>query len=299
MYTHLMKKVAMATMMVFGMILSACTKTASTTALPSPTSLPSSPTPTQSSSRKVGNTTANWKTYTDPANKFSFQYPSNFSYKNIGNNVVEFSDQHNQTKFNFGGVNIYSPSQYTHFLQRNQDLSNPQAFTDSTHRMWTTYIQLGQVYNFSGVFTQGDKDYVVFFQSGPEWLTNPSNDGSGFRQFVDQMLSTFQFQNTPLTSQQAIQLLQSEATQAYVKDYWATTDCISFQSIDHKGYYSIFIYEKHGGRCPGDPQTMPLTAVFKVYKSGVIFWEDRVTGNDIPFNEYAQEFATVSANQAQ
>ncbi len=99
------------------------------------------------------------------------------------------------------------------------------------------------------------------------------------------------------TQDQAIQLLQTKAKESNLKDYWATTNCVDFQSGDQTDlYFSINIYEKHGGVCPGDPMTAPRTASFEVFKKdGSILWYDVTRNMYIPFNDYVKVFSGLNS----
>lgn len=104
--------------------------------------------------------------------------------------------------------------------------------------------------------------------------------------------------NTIRSKEQAVQRLQVEAKKANVKDYWMTTNCLTYLSSDELDirFYSIDIYEKHTGGCPGDPQTAPRTASFHVYKSGEkIEWYDVQKDTYIPFGIYVQQSALIQA----
>ncbi len=102
------------------------------------------------------------------------------------------------------------------------------------------------------------------------------------------------------TRAQAIQLLQTRAKETNLKDYWATTNCIDFQSGDQRDlYFSINIYEKHGGVCPGDPMTAPRAASFEIFKKdGSILWYDVTRNQYIPFNDYVKEFSGLNNGQS-
>ena len=64
-----------------------------------------------------------------------------------------------------------------------------------------------------------------------------------------------------------------QVTQDKLYDKWTNLDCLSFlieQANDRT--FDIAIREKHGGPCPGDPNTSPVVDRFRVTGDRVIFW---------------------------
>lgn len=51
------------------------------------------------------------------------------------------------------------------------------------------------------------------------------------------------------------------------------------------GSFDIAVRERHGGGCPGDPQTSPVRDRFRVGRDGAIRWYDPIEGE---FVDYAQ-----------
>lgn len=96
------------------------------------------------------------------------------------------------------------------------------------------------------------------------------------------------------TQEQAVNLLQAKARKLQLKNYWAKTSCLSFQSSEKdRLYYSVRVYEKHGGNCPGNPGTAPLIAYFEISKkNGEILWFDTNKSSLIPFADYAKRFSS-------
>jgi hypothetical protein len=142
--------------------------------------------------------TADWKTYTDSKTNLSFKYPDNLTATDLENGVIRFIDENNNVKFSLTGINIYSESEYNSFTKTQSDSGgwkNLQEFTDSNNRNWQTDLELGQVYNYTAVLNSKENFYIINFQSGTDELTNPSNDGSSFRSFANQITSTFKFNN--------------------------------------------------------------------------------------------------------
>lgn len=55
---------------------------------------------------------------------------------------------------------------------------------------------------------------------------------------------------------------------------WTTISCLSFLiSEQAEKYFDIEIHEKHGGQCPGDPNTFPIIDRFRIQRvTGRIQW---------------------------
>jgi len=159
-------------------------------------SLQSTPSPSPS---PTPDPTANWKTYTNQKLIFSFKYPDNLVFKDLGNSVIDFSDSKNNTNFNLNGFEILSSVDYQKYLSERKssgNLQNQKAFTDSQDRLWQTDMGLGEVYNFTGILNQQDKFYVVSLQSGSD---QEADGGANFRDFANQILSTFKFVNPTIS----------------------------------------------------------------------------------------------------
>ncbi|MEI6046830.1 MAG: hypothetical protein WCS37_20985, partial [Chloroflexota bacterium] len=63
--------------------------------------------------------------------------------------------------------------------------------------------------------------------------------------------------------------------------------CLSFQDEDQgTNYFQIALREKHGGTCPGDPNTAPVRDRFKVYANGDIFWLNIITDKEVPYSDF-------------
>jgi len=66
---------------------------------------------------------------------------------------------------------------------------------------------------------------------------------------------------------QAEEYLKEYIVKNNVNEYWATSECIVYWSEDiNEDYFQVEIHEKHGENCPGDPNTEPLLAIFKIKK---------------------------------
>jgi len=81
---------------------------------------------------------------------------------------------------------------------------------------------------------------------------------------------------TPLTEEQALNILVSKIKKDKLYDSWTTLSCFSFRTEKKtKNYIDIGIHEKHGGKCPGDPNTFPIVDRFRVNRfSGKVQWYD-------------------------
>jgi len=68
-----------------------------------------------------------------------------------------------------------------------------------------------------------------------------------------------------LTEQQALDILVSQIQKDKLYDSWTTLSCLSFYTEEKtKDYFDFAIHEKHGGKCPGDPNTWPIVDRFRV-----------------------------------
>jgi hypothetical protein len=64
-----------------------------------------------------------------------------------------------------------------------------------------------------------------------------------------------------------------QVTQDKLYDKWTNLDCLSFLVEQaNGGTFDMAIREKHGGPCPGDPNTAPVVDRFRVTGDRVIFW---------------------------
>lgn len=51
-----------------------------------------------------------------------------------------------------------------------------------------------------------------------------------------------------------------------------------------KEYFAFEIHEKHGGKCPGDPNTAPIVDRFRVNRSTkIIQWYDPAEDEFVPY----------------
>jgi hypothetical protein len=71
------------------------------------------------------------------------------------------------------------------------------------------------------------------------------------------------------------------------KVYSDGLECLSFmEGAQGKNYFDIALRERHGGTCPGDPNTAPVRDRFRVYVSGDIFWLNYITGEEVPYSDF-------------
>ncbi len=63
-------------------------------------------------------------------------------------------------------------------------------------------------------------------------------------------------------------------------------DCLSFITEEiTKKYFDFAIHEKHGGACPGDPDTTPIVDRFRVNRSThKIQWLEPAEGEYLPYS---------------
>jgi hypothetical protein len=83
------------------------------------------------------------------------------------------------------------------------------------------------------------------------------------------LLVVFPCQNvlgeSQLTEQQAIDILITAIQKDKLYDSWTTLSCLQFFTEEKtKDDFTFGIHEKHGGKCPGDPNTSPIVDRFKV-----------------------------------
>lgn len=88
-----------------------------------------------------------------------------------------------------------------------------------------------------------------------------------------------------LTEQQALDILVGHIQKDKLYDSWTTLSCLYFLPEENtKEYFDIGIYEKHGGKCPGDPNTSPVVDRFRVDRSSSkIQWYEPTEGEYLPY----------------
>lgn len=133
--------------------------------------------------------TENWQTYQDVKSGYSFAYPNGLTIRMNENGVINFLDSQDDTKFNFAGFQILSPTEYQQY-QDQRGVLDQINYTDAQDRTWSTDMVLGEVFNFTGILNQNDTYTVVSLQSG---FGEESDNGNSFRTLANQILSTFKF----------------------------------------------------------------------------------------------------------
>lgn len=135
--------------------------------------------------------TSGWKTHTQSKSNIEFRYPSNLTTKDLGNGVIKFTNNSGETVFNFTGYSEMSPTEY-----KNYQFIDKKTFTDTMDRRWETDLVLGEVFNFIGILNANNKYYMFSIQSN---FGEESDEGKSFRDFANQILSTFKFLDTSPT----------------------------------------------------------------------------------------------------
>lgn len=146
-----------------------------------------SPTPTPTA---TPNPTSTWKTYTDLSRSLEFKYPNDLSSHELENGVVIFENNVGKTKFNLTGFQTLNLIDYQKYLKTqtaDNNLRHLTIFTDSHNRAWETDMTLGEVFNYTAIWSNLDKYYVLTLQSGYD---EEGDSGESFRQFANQLLTT-------------------------------------------------------------------------------------------------------------
>ena len=104
------------------------------------------------------------------------------------------------------------------------------------------------------------------------------------------LLVVFPYQNvlgeTQLTEQQALDILAAQIQKDKLYDSWAPNlSCLLFFTEEKtKDYFDFGIHEKHGGQCPGDPNTSPIVDRFRVDRlTKKIQWYEPTEGEYLPY----------------
>jgi hypothetical protein len=73
------------------------------------------------------------------------------------------------------------------------------------------------------------------------------------------------FAQNQLTGNQALSILVTKIEKDNLYSSWTRMECLSFFPEDgDNGYFDFAIREKHGGKCPGDPNTAPIVDRFRI-----------------------------------
>ena len=95
-----------------------------------------------------------------------------------------------------------------------------------------------------------------------------------------------------LTEQQALDILAARILKDKLYDSWAPNlSCLLFLTEEKANdYFDFAIREKHGGKCPGDPNTSPIVDRFRVNRSTkIIQWYDYTEGEFVPYEAVLKE----------
>lgn len=92
-------------------------------------------------------------------------------------------------------------------------------------------------------------------------------------------------QGKPLTESEALNLLQSRIQKDNLYSSWTTISCLSFIIEETtRDYFDVAIREKHGGNCPGDPDTAPVADRYRVNRrTKQLQWYEPVEGGWRPY----------------
>jgi hypothetical protein len=95
------------------------------------------------------------------------------------------------------------------------------------------------------------------------------------------------FAANSLTEKQALDILVSQIQKDKLYDSWTSMSCLSFVTEEKtKNHFDFAIHEKHGGQCPGDPNTYPVVDRFRVScTTKEIYWYEPAEGNFLPYKE--------------
>ena len=88
-----------------------------------------------------------------------------------------------------------------------------------------------------------------------------------------------------LTERQALDILVAQIQKDKLYDSWTTLSCLLFLTEEKtKDHFDFGIHEKHGGKCPGDPNTSPIVDRFRVDRlTRKIQWYEPTEGEFLPY----------------
>jgi hypothetical protein len=91
--------------------------------------------------------------------------------------------------------------------------------------------------------------------------------------------------SNPLDEDHALNLLVAQIQKDKLYDSWTSLACLSFVTEEKtKKFIEFAILEKHGGKCPGDPNTSPVVDRFKVNRfTHKIEWFEPIEGELKPY----------------
>jgi hypothetical protein len=89
----------------------------------------------------------------------------------------------------------------------------------------------------------------------------------------------------PLDEVHALNILVAQVQKNKLYDSWTSLACLSFVTEEKtKKFIDFAILEKHGGKCPGDPNTSPVVDRFRVNRlTHKIEWFEPIEGELKPY----------------
>jgi len=89
-----------------------------------------------------------------------------------------------------------------------------------------------------------------------------------------------------LTEQQALDILADQFKKDKLYEGRITISCLLFITEEAtEKYFDFAVREKHGGECPGDPNTSPIVDRFRINRmTKEIQWYDVLDADFVPYN---------------
>lgn len=102
----------------------------------------------------------------------------------------------------------------------------------------------------------------------------------------------------PLTEKQALHILIKQIQRDKLYASWTTVNCLTFLTENvTKNYIDFTVYEKHGGKCSGDPNISPIVDRFRVdCMTKNIQWYELVTDKFKPYETMLKMRANKTKN---
>ncbi len=91
--------------------------------------------------------------------------------------------------------------------------------------------------------------------------------------------------SSPLDEEHELNVLVTQIKKDKLYDSWTSMACLSFVTEEKTKKFVVFaILEKHGGKCPGDPNTSPAVDRFRVNRlTHKIEWFEPTEGELKPY----------------
>ncbi len=88
-----------------------------------------------------------------------------------------------------------------------------------------------------------------------------------------------------MTEQEALNTLITQIQKDKLYDSWTTFSCLQFFTEEKtNNHFAFGIHEKHGGACPGDPNTSPIVDRFSVNRlTKKVQWYEPTEGEYLPY----------------